>query len=130
MTTTFASWKTDADIILAIYTGVMSWIEGKELPSVASLNLPDSRLGELSAMAYSDQTRLGWLAFLHGFWVSSWHLAQEEAFWVMFPWRNNGWLDNGPSWSSRTICWFLAFFELIWHQWCDTQHGVRLEEIL
>ena len=128
MVTQFTKWYTDEAIVHAMYTGARAWIEGHAIPTAEELELPNSEIGRLTAVAYDDQTTIGWHTFFRGFWASSWRLAQEEAYRVA-PWRKDQY-DTGQSWSSRTIRWFLDLFETVWHCRCKTQHGGTKEEQL
>jgi hypothetical protein len=47
-------------LIKALHSGAMAWIEGREIPDVASLHLPNSPMGKLVHEAYVEQTSLGW----------------------------------------------------------------------
>jgi hypothetical protein len=60
MTKTFRSWNTSTLVINALRSGAWTWIEGNPPPDVATLNLPDSPLGQLVHKAYVEQTSLGW----------------------------------------------------------------------
>ena len=125
----FKEWKTDPSIITAMHTGVLAWIEGRDIPDVDDLALPDTEIGRLTKIAYSDQSRLGWSTFLRGFRASSWRKAQEEAFRNLHASRIEK-RDSGEAWSGWTISWFIFFFEKVWQNRNDTQHGVSPETIL
>ena len=125
----FKEWKTDPSIITAMHTGVLAWIEGRDIPDVDDLALPDTEIGRLTKIAYSDQSRLGWSTFLRGFRASSWRKAQEEAFRNLHASRIEK-RDSGEAWSGWTISWFIYFFEKVWQNRNDSQHGVSPETIL
>jgi len=125
----FKEWKTDASIINAMHSGVLAWIEGRDIPSVEELDLPDTELGRLTALAYSEQSRLGWSPFLRGFRAVSWRKAQEVAFRNLPPGRREK-RDSGEAWSGWTISWFVSFFEKIWKQRNDKQFGDTPETIM
>jgi hypothetical protein len=55
----FRSWKSSTTLIKALNSGVMAWIEGREIPDVASLHLPNSPMGKLVYKASVEQTSLG-----------------------------------------------------------------------
>jgi hypothetical protein len=55
----FRSWKTSTTLIKDLHSGAMVWIEGREIPDVASLHLPNSPMGKLVHKAYGEQTSLG-----------------------------------------------------------------------
>ena len=76
----FRVWKTSKTIIAALLAGALAWVEGRDIPSLESLDLPDTAIGRLTARAFTDQTSLGWNVLFRGFWASSWRLAQEEQF--------------------------------------------------
>jgi hypothetical protein len=46
-------------LIKDLHSGAMVWIEGREIPDVASLHLPNSPMGKLVHKAYGEQTSLG-----------------------------------------------------------------------
>jgi hypothetical protein len=125
----FGEWKTDASIVKAMHTGLLAWIEGRDIPTVDDLDLPDTEIGRLTGEAYSDQCHLGWSTFLRGFRPVSWRKAQEAVFRNLPPWRLEK-RDNGVSWSAWTINWFVSFFEKIWKHRNDTQFGVTPEQVL
>jgi hypothetical protein len=60
---TFWSWKTSYLVIHAPYSGALAWIEGREIPDVEALNLPDFPVGKLVHKAYVEQTSLGGISF-------------------------------------------------------------------
>ena len=76
----FSEWKTSRHLISALKSGATAWLEGREIPPVTSLDLPQDKLGRLIAQAYTDPTMLGWNVLFRGFWVKNWRLAQEEQF--------------------------------------------------
>jgi hypothetical protein len=57
MTKTFRSWNTSTLVINALRS--WTWIEGNATPGVATLNLPDSPVGQLVHKADVEQTALG-----------------------------------------------------------------------
>jgi len=91
-------WKTDTAIVTALTTGEKAWVEGNGIPTVESLNLPDSEIGKLAAAAYNDQTILRWHALFRGFRASSWRTAQEEVF-RNYPRYKLDKQDTGEAWS-------------------------------
>jgi uncharacterized membrane protein len=129
MVAQFKKWKTADCITDALYTGVRSWIEGKDIPPAAGLDLPDTELGRLTAIAYTEQTHLGWSSFLRGFRATSWRKAQDVEYRNLLP-GIRGQQDNGENWSGQTTLWFIHLFEKVWIQRNGTQHGVTPEDIL
>jgi hypothetical protein len=58
MSANFREWKTSKLLIHALHSGALAWIQQREPPSVASLNLPATTLGDLISRAYIEQTAL------------------------------------------------------------------------
>ena len=116
--------KTAHPIITAIQTGALAWVEGRDIPLVDSLSLPDSPLGRLTAQAYLDQSVLGWNVLFHGFWVDSWRLAQKVQF---RSYRSCNHQDTGEQWSGHAQLWFFDLFELIWGLRNIAKHGADFE---
>ena len=120
----FREMKTAARLISAIKIGAVAWIEGKEIPPVDTLNLPDSRLGQLIRQAYMEQSDLGWNALFRGFWSSSWRLAQEEEFKKLLCKEMQ---DTGERWACRAQLWFFDLFEATWSLRNEQEHGKDAE---
>jgi hypothetical protein len=59
MSKEFRPWKTSQALIEAHHSGVLAWIERREVLDIAVLNLPDSTMGRLVHRAYAEQTSLG-----------------------------------------------------------------------
>ena len=76
----FREWKTAYCIIGALTAGATAWIEGRDIPPVESLQLPDTDVGRLTGKAYVEQTQLGWNVLFRGFWTVSWREAQESVY--------------------------------------------------
>ena len=112
--------KTANLLISAIKTGAVAWIEGRSIPTVDSLNLPNSPLGHLVHLAYTEQTDLGWHAIFRGFWTSSWRSAQEEEFKRI---TGKDMQDTGERWAGRAQFWFFSLFEAVWTLRNDQEHG-------
>ena len=116
--------KTAPAIIVAIRAGATAWITGSSIPTLESLNLPDSCIGRLVAAAYSEQTSLGWNAFFRGFWTTKWRLAQEAHLNII---TDRGPYDTGESWSGKAQNWFFDLFELLWGLRNEQEHGADPE---
>jgi ribonuclease HI len=125
MSKTFRSWKTSKSLIRALHSGASAWIEGRVIPDVEELKLPDSALGKLVHKAYVEQTSLGWNLLFRGFWSISWRKAQEYEF-SNSPFHR-GHTDNGESWASRAQTWMFDLFDLAWGLRNADVHGVDLE---
>jgi len=121
----FREWKTAYCIIGALTTGALAWIEGRDIPPVESLQLPDSDVGRLTGKAYVEQTQLGWNVLFRGFWTVSWREAQESVYEAR-PIREP--TDTGAAWIIRAISWFFALFESVWELRNKDQHGESPEE--
>ena len=74
----FRELKTSQHLISALQSGATAWLEGKEIPPVTSLNLPQDKLSQLIAQAYTDQTMLGWNVLFRGFWVKKLETSTER----------------------------------------------------
>jgi hypothetical protein len=122
---TFRSWKTSSFVIRALQSGATAWIEGRAIPDVETLHLPDSDLGKLVHKAYDEQTSLGWNLLFRGFWTISWRKAQEYEF-SNSPFHR-GHTDNGESWASRAQAWMFDLFDLAWGLRNADEHGADLE---
>jgi ribonuclease HI len=116
------SLKTAKPLISALQTGAIAWIEGRSIPPVSTLDLPNSRLGNMIATAYIDQTALGWNVLFRGFWVSTWRDAQEVQFSLQ---RSRELQDTGERWSAKAQTWFFEVFELIWGLRNADEHGAN-----
>jgi hypothetical protein len=126
MSKTFRSWKTSRLVTHALYSGALAWIaEGRVIPTIDSLKLPDSIRGKLVQKAYAEQTSLGWNLLFRGFWSISWRKAQEYEF-SRSP-LHRGHTDNGESWASRAQGWMFDLFDLAWGLRNADEHGVDLE---
>jgi ribonuclease HI len=121
----FREWKTSTALIKALHSGAWAWIEGREIPDVEGLNLPNSPMGKLIHKAYVDQTSLGWNLLFRGFWAISWRQAQDYEF-SQSPFHR-GHQDNGVSWASRAQGWFFDLFDLVWGLRNADEHGGDLE---
>jgi hypothetical protein len=120
----FRTWKTSEHIIAAIRAGALAWIKGIAIPSIESLNLPNSRLGNLTKEAYLEQTTLGWHTFFRGFWTNKWRHAQEEQFRIN---ESRERQDTGERWAGKAQSWFFSMFNTIWLLRNETQHGADEE---
>ena len=116
--------KTSRHLISALQSGATAWLEGKEIPPVTSLDLPQDKLGRLIAQAYTDQTTLGWNVLFRGFWVKNWRLAQEEQFQL---YHSREWQDTGDQWSGSAQMWFIELFESIWGLHNEDEHGAETQ---
>ena len=117
-------FKTADCIIAAIKTGALAWIEEKEIPTVESLNLPDTEVGRLTKRAYTEQSALGWNVLFRGFWATSWRLAQEEQYRSKQCHEKQ---DTGEQWSARVQMWFIELFESLWGLRNEDQHGCDVD---
>ena len=120
----FRKWKTSSLLIKALSIGALAWVEGNETPSVLSLDLPDTVMGQRIARAYVDQTSLGWNALFRGFWATEWRHAQDYQF-TLYTSRERQ--DTGERWSRKAQTWFIDLFELIWGMRNDQEHGAEPE---
>jgi hypothetical protein len=113
--------KTAPSIIDAsIHAGATAWIiTGSSIPTLESLNLPDSCIGRLIAVAYSKQTSLGWNAFFPGLWTMKWRFAREAHLNII---TNRGPYNTGESWSGKAQNWFFDLFELLWGLCNEQEH--------
>jgi hypothetical protein len=125
MSANFLEWKTSPHIIHAIQSGALAWIQQREPPSVESLHLPETPLGDLISRAYIEQTTLGWNVLFRGFWSRSWRRAQEYEF-AASPGKR-GFKDNGEDWASRAQLWMFDLFDLVWGLRNANEHGVDPE---
>ena len=116
--------KTSKILIQAIQTGAMAWIKGTPPPAVESLALPDSALGRLVALAYIEQTSLGWNVLFRGFWTKTWRAAQDLEFQRI---TSRGRQDNGERWAARAQLWFYELFDFIWRLRNADEHGSDAE---
>jgi hypothetical protein len=80
MSKAFRERKTSRPLIKALRCDALAWIEGREIPDVEGLRLPNSHMGKLIQKAYVDQTSLGWNLHFRGFWAISWRQAQDYEF--------------------------------------------------
>ena len=117
-------FKTAECIISAIKTGALAWIADTEIPTVESLNLPDTEVGRMTARAYKEQSDLGWNVLFRGFWAKSWRLAQEEQYRQKKCCERQ---DTGEQWSTRVQMWFIDLFEALWGLRNVDQHGCDAE---
>ena len=122
---TFREWKTSRCIIGALHAGALAWLAGEDPPSADSLNLPDTRVGRLTAQAFDEQRALGWNVLFRGFWSSSWQAAQEAEY-QQSPHREKS--NTGPVWAGRAIGWFFSLFEKLWKHRNSLQHGTTPEQ--
>ena len=120
----FREYKTSPVVINALMTGSLAWIEGRETPSVDSLLLPDTPLGDIVAQAYLEQTSLGWNVLFRGFWTTSWRQAQELVFSTM---RGKDLQDTGEQWAAKTQLWYYNLFEFIWGLRNADEHGADID---
>ena len=118
--TDFGKWKTDASVSAAVLTGVKAWLSQVSIPSVQSLDLPDTQVGKFVEKAYHEQGLIGWNLLFRGFWSKSWRLAQETAL-IEVP--NRSFTDNGESWARLVQKWFFDLFEEVWSLRNVVQHG-------
>jgi ribonuclease HI len=116
--------RTSSPLIRALHTGATSWVLGRECPTVVSLDLPETAVGELIAAAYTEQTALGWNVLFRGFWSSKWRLAQEAHFRVVGARERQ---DTGERWSGKLHNWFFDLFELLWGLRNEHEHGADPE---
>ena len=116
----FRALKTSDVIIAALKAGATAWIEEKEIPTVESLQLPDTEVGRLTGRAYAEQTALGWNVLFRGFWSHSWRLAQEVEFHTKQCYERT---DTGKQWSTAVHVWFFELFESLWGLRNEDQHG-------
>ena len=112
--------KTSVLLLTAIKTGALAWIEGKEIPPVEDLALPDTAIGRMIAKAYSEQSSLGWNVLFRGFWTSTWRRAQELEFQKLIC-RDRQ--DYGDRWAGRAQLWFFELFEYVWGLRNADEHG-------
>ena len=124
MSKVFREWKTSRHVISALRTGAWAWVEGNEIPSVESLDLPDDEVGRLTRQAYIDQTALGWNVLFRGFWSESWIYAQEAQF---QQYRSRDRQDSGDRWAGKAQRWIFSIFELIWGLRNADEHGAEPE---
>ena len=110
-----------------LHSGATAWIEGRAIPDVASVHLPDSLMGELVHTAYVEQTSLGWNLLFRGFWSISWRKAQEYEFSQSPFHRGYQDNDNGECWSGRAQAWMFNLFDLAWGMRNATEHGADVE---
>jgi len=120
----FREWKTATSLISALQTGAIAWVEGKDLPLVELLSLPDDTLGGLIKRAYNEQSLLGWHVLFRGFWTHSWRLAQEEQF---RRYNSRDPEDTGDRWAARAQLWFYELFDHIWGLRNSIEHGADFE---
>jgi hypothetical protein len=120
----FARFKTAPAIIDAIQAGAVAWVTGLEIPTVESLRLPDSLVGQLVAQAYSEQTQLGWNVLFRGFLTDTWRFAQDAHLKTIF---DRGPYDTGESWSGKAHCWIFDLFEILWELRNADEHGTDRE---
>jgi hypothetical protein len=125
MSANFLEWKTSKPLIHALYSGAVAWIQQRDPPSVVSLDLPATPLGDLISRAYIEQTTLGWNVLFRGFWSISWRRAQEYEF-AANPVKR-GFKDNGEAWASRAQLWMFDLFDLVWGLRNADEHGVDPE---
>jgi hypothetical protein len=125
--TLFASWKTSPQIVNALQTGVLAWLDATDVPSPASLNLHDDVVGLLTARAYDEQTSLGWNVLFRGFLSISWRHAQA-AYFATLPGRKIH--DNEEVWAGKAHLWFYELFESLWTLRCTDVHGFSLADQL
>jgi hypothetical protein len=125
-TLTFAlrKFKTSEHLCRALHAGAVAWVKGNNLPSVESLDLPDSPVGRLVAQAYSDQCSLGWNVLFRGFWARSWRLAQEAQFSSN---RSRDRQDTGERWAAKVQNWGFDLFEVLWGLRNEHEHGADPE---
>ena len=129
--TTLLEWNTDRDLINVLYSCAAAWVRGTDIPSLASLQVPTSRVGRLIAQAYEEQAALGWGSLFRGFLSASWRAA-HDAFLVEraklgYKLSNN---DDGERWSGRLIRWFFDLFESVWKLRNKVQFGASPEDQL
>lgn len=111
-----------ANCITAISVGAQAWAEGRNIPPVNTLNLPDTAAGRLSTLAYDKQSTLSWNIFFKGFWSASWHLAQE-AHLRADPGQKI--TDTSARWSGKTQLWCISLFVSVWGLRCADEHGAN-----
>ena len=116
--------KTSTLLLTALKTGALAWIEGREIPSVENLALPDNALGRTVAQAYSELSRLGWNVLFRGFWTSTWRRAQDIEFNKLIC-RDKQ--DYGDRWAGRAQLWFFELFDYIWGLRNADEHGSDAE---
>jgi hypothetical protein len=116
--------KTAPEIICALMTGSLAWIEGRPTPHVDTLLLPDNEKGRFIAQAYREQEALGWNLLFRGFWTQSWRQVQEEELRTM---RGRELHDTGERWVAKTQLWYYDIFELIWGLRNADEHGADID---
>jgi hypothetical protein len=110
MSKAFREWKTSRPSIKALRCGALAWIEGREIPDVEGLRLPNSHLIK---KAHVDQNSLGW-------YILASSSDSESPFHL-------GHQDNGVSWVSRAEVWFFDLFDMAWQMRNADEHGGDLE---
>jgi hypothetical protein len=69
MSQKFRPWEIPQPVIDARYSGALARINGRDVPDIAVLNLPDSNMGSrLVHQTNFEQTSLGWNRLFRRFW--------------------------------------------------------------